>query len=1266
MLRKPIQYKQGSLRSGAENMRSNFMQCNYDQEDILQMPYKQDDTIYQLTKTNKNSTQRQGSVQEEYYDNQNDAESFVAYQDELGKTQESKVFSKQMRQDGNSNTQIFNYDQSISPNMSFVQSFKQVEKYKQNDQQEDKSVLSQTNNSNCNSNIMNEAINIKLSSQKDQNKSDFIYSPNLPQADSPVTLQQSNSINASCFKKCDETELERESTGFIGAWKKKPFIIITQVKQFIIQIKKYSQVLKFQQMKKNQFKLLKDNASDFQYYQMNNYIQNKKNKYSHWDLKFYVYSQKWNQFLQKRDKLRQFIQIFKQGVIEPSSLKKLIWEIFLFVSILWQIIYIPFQISFQNDQETNTHSDFFILLLQLQLPIILYLDIVFNSLQAYYSKGKLIFNRTKIFYHYVKKGNFVIDLVVANIFLFNSFLKIQYLNYFIFAKIFRLKSILRSFEERVNLRYKYSSLVDLSNLIFYVLCIAHYCGCFFFLIAVIENTQGVQQTWVDFYNLRSATVQEQYITSIYWAVITMITLGYGDYVPKTSYERVFVIFITLISCGVFAYSINQIGTIVTNITKKKSQFQQKMAQISGYLNERGIKNNMIMKIKENFAYLQRETEKDMEVHNIIQTQLCKSLRKEVFREMYIQVLKGCKAFNLNFSEPFLLNLAPFLKEKKFSPEEIIYEQDNPNQNLYFIMKGEVQLFLDMSGKKRQIKILQKNDVFGEQPFFSQAISNHSASSVNVVKVVYVNLLEFLNVIKPYQKDFETYCMMKDKLNLYSTSKRLGFKCFSCGQFQHRIQDCPFVNYIPNKDKILINYKIETNQDRNQNYEIRKKNMKHDKTISIQKQIQEEIVNFLIEKNLYENLNELLQILKNQEIVLEQKTDDKESKQKTQSSHKSLQVLYPKMNNEQGTENIIQENNSPNKPHMSTTKQGSQYVIQQQQQRKIKRTQTSQIGRSDSLAFLGASSSKQLSEYIHYPTLDRGESRRKSNQHTSFLNSQLLRESSRKIILEEIKESQKLIQLSVQSNPISQPANSNITNSLLNNQSQQSSYNNSQFVQQSQQLTFTQQSQNNSIYAHGPNSNGISLNNSQSNNQIQYQSQLEQINKNIQNESRQKNDSQSIKNYKRISSVTSLSQKNKQQNTFQNEKIKQKDKKEEQMQKATNQLSQISNPFNVQSLSYNQAIQLTQWSSLELNNFEKMNNFQVFFPHNNYTATIENYNFNIKKYKFLQRMDSSVIKKEKIKQLRLSIFLSKGNQKLLTQNSQKTKTKSKSQYFSKNN
>jgi len=36
----------------------------------------------------------------------------------------------------------------------------------------------------------------------------------------------------------------------------------------------------------------------------------------------------------------------------------------------------------------------------------------------------------------------------------------------------------------------------------------------------------------------------------------MITIGYGDITPLNPMERLAVIFISLISCGMFAYSIN--------------------------------------------------------------------------------------------------------------------------------------------------------------------------------------------------------------------------------------------------------------------------------------------------------------------------------------------------------------------------------------------------------------------------------------------------------------------------------------------------------------------------------------------------------------------------------------------------------------------------------------------------------------------------------------------------------------------------------------
>ena len=42
----------------------------------------------------------------------------------------------------------------------------------------------------------------------------------------------------------------------------------------------------------------------------------------------------------------------------------------------------------------------------------------------------------------------------------------------------------------------------------------------------------------------------------------MITVGYGDVTPKTKIEMLYSIVVTLGACGVFAYSVNQVGMII--------------------------------------------------------------------------------------------------------------------------------------------------------------------------------------------------------------------------------------------------------------------------------------------------------------------------------------------------------------------------------------------------------------------------------------------------------------------------------------------------------------------------------------------------------------------------------------------------------------------------------------------------------------------------------------------------------------------------------
>lgn len=54
----------------------------------------------------------------------------------------------------------------------------------------------------------------------------------------------------------------------------------------------------------------------------------------------------------------------------------------------------------------------------------------------------------------------------------------------------------------------------------------------------------------------------QYVFSLYWASTTMISIGYGDIVPKNPTEVGFTIFVQFLSCLLFGYSINEIWSII--------------------------------------------------------------------------------------------------------------------------------------------------------------------------------------------------------------------------------------------------------------------------------------------------------------------------------------------------------------------------------------------------------------------------------------------------------------------------------------------------------------------------------------------------------------------------------------------------------------------------------------------------------------------------------------------------------------------------------
>ena len=279
-------------------------------------------------------------------------------------------------------------------------------------------------------------------------------------------------------------------------------------------------------------------------------------------------------------------QILQKMIICPDDSFRMTWNIFSMFHLIFCFIYIPFENSFELNNEFSMNFNY--------LTIFLFsLDILLNFLSGKFVKGFLVVDPKFLFESYLK-SYFILDFLAVvysflgllnnNNYLVNQNKIFTLYKFLILVKIPRFFSYSKIVSNYLNLENGVQEIIDMIKLICYSLFLAHILACFWHMCSFINK----ENNWLKSYQIENEVPSIKYLYSLYWTIVTIMTVGYGDIKPQNQFEALFAIFTIIFGCGLYAFNLNSLGIILQNHQRKKTQFNNNMRIINSFMNRKNI------------------------------------------------------------------------------------------------------------------------------------------------------------------------------------------------------------------------------------------------------------------------------------------------------------------------------------------------------------------------------------------------------------------------------------------------------------------------------------------------------------------------------------------------------------------------------------------------------------------------------------------------------------------------------------------------------